>query len=103
MLKKIIWIILFIMAILISNFLHELSHKWDYREIAHNDTLVIFNTNFTNDGKIAYYQFDYSNKDLEKYNEITEYTEIKAKSIDILFILLIMIIYFYCPSLTISK
>ena len=83
-------IALTILGIMIAtNAVHELSHKYDFRNIAfdeHISLLVIPCKN--NDYAIAIYNFSTYAKDLDEYNRISVYTEKKAFILSTIFFIL---------------
>lgn len=93
------WIgIVFIVFIivLLSNIPHELSHYQDFHHIAFNESMDYFimpklTSNLLDQG-IAHYKFSIYEKDMNEYNRISGYTELKALAFEIIFIALFMLI-----------
>lgn len=70
-----------------GNVLHELSHRYDFRDIEKKNESTCF-LSFSDN--VGYYSFSASPDQYEKIQEIDKYTEFKAYSIDGI----LMLIYF---------
>lgn len=72
---------------------HELVHKWDYREVAFNDTICIFYLPDSFNSRAGSYDYSVLEADIPKADEIQKTTEYKAYAIDF-FILSVFICVF---------
>jgi hypothetical protein len=75
--------------LLSGNIIHELSHKYDFREIEKTSENTCF---LTLSGKdVAFYEFSSPSNNSKEINKINQYTEVKAYSLDII----LALIYFF--------
>ena len=96
---KISFVVLFLFSlfglIILTNLVHELSHKQDFKEIKNNlypDSVCLLEIG---DDAIASYNFYVKNNSKEEFRIISKYTEIKAYGLSSL----ISILYLFCFSL----
>lgn len=97
--KKVIIIIIFMFFafagfVFVSNIAHEYSHKQDFKSIAKDGSICLFeiggNKSFFQKD-IANYNFKIRDEDELKYEKIRKYTEYKAYGID--FIIFVIFLY----------
>lgn len=99
--EKIAFIVILVFSIIgafvSSTAIHEISHYKDYSEIAKDSEICALalpqNLSWESikSADAGYYKFSISPTDEEKYNSISRLTEIKAYSIDIALIFLVIV------------
>jgi len=95
--KNLISIMFFLFFALMSVPVHELTHKFDYRNVeTSNEKICLFiGCSSEISTRLGYYYFEYSRSDETELEIIDEYTEIHAYNTSLIFLFICVIIFLY--------
>ncbi len=92
-----IWLFIIIVLVLqllfigVSTFAHELTHKFDYRNIEKtNERVCVFKN--CDDGAVGSYSFCVDDSQLKETQKISKYTEINASLVSLSFVFLFFLL-----------